>query len=240
MREYKSDVSIGPTWSLSSARGNAARSVSDAPRVTTTRWLLRILFAAAASFVFWRVQNPNTSLIIFFVYFVGLFVDEFTTSAVRRRPKAKASGRAEFVYGGSSSYKSYDFSDGDQQSGRFADFFSTLVAFMALCVMADSFFFTTWFQVPSTSSTSGVALLPIVKIIASLLCILVVFVGPLVPPLFFWQAMSEWLENKRYNPQPSIIPGLFAGFPTVLVVGLCYCHFLVGHAFYSAIGLSAS
>ncbi|HEX3783935.1 MAG TPA: hypothetical protein VHX38_30095 [Pseudonocardiaceae bacterium] len=110
--------------------------------MTTTRWLLRILFAAAASFAFWRVQNPNTSLIIFFVYFVGLFVDEFTTRAVRRRPKAKAGERAELVYKGSSSDKSYDFNSDEQKSRGFADFFSTLVAFMALCVMADAFFFT--------------------------------------------------------------------------------------------------
>ena len=190
--------------------------------------------------MFWKVQNPNTSLIVFFVYFVGLFVDEFTTSAVRRQPKSKAGRWRSSPTGGSSSHKGYHFNGGDQQPRGFADFFSTLVAFIALCVMADAFFFTTWFQVPSTSSTSGVTLLPIIKIIASLLCILVVFAGPLVPPLFFWQAMSEWLESKRHNPQPSIVPGFIAGFPTVLVVGLCYCHFFVGRAFYSAIGLSAS
>lgn len=129
-----------------------------------------------------------------------------------------------------------------------SDFVSVLVVFVPLSIMADSFFFTNWLDLPPTPAGPGElgpsAIAVPVKFLVSVLALGVAFLGPVAVSVFLYIGLTSWIEkragDKRRaagNPDAPVQgTGCFALVAAVVVWLLGYGHWLLSYAFYDAIG----
>jgi hypothetical protein len=188
----------------------------------------RITFAFVAFYVCWKFRNTPIGQSSFVVATAGLFIDEWFMSQVRQRtPRRRKAGPGDAHHRELSAVGSKPSNDGDVVT--------VLVTTSVVAVMADSFFFTTWLDLPDVSGSSGVgALAALVKVIASLLALTVALIAPMAVGLLVYVGCSDWIDSR--SGSQSSPGGCIAILPAVIVWLACYGHFYVAYLFYDSIG----
>ncbi|MFJ4821631.1 hypothetical protein [Streptomyces sp. NPDC088801] len=195
------------------------------------RNIVRIGFVLASFFIFWTFKNTTFGQSSFVVAVVALIVEQWVTSQLTQRSPSRQAARVGAADSGEPSAST-------QKSGGVGEVLTILMAFLAVSVMADAFFFTTWLDLPKTAdSASGMAAVAVaIKIIASVLAIGVAFISPAVVGFGAWGECAEWLD-ARSNAQGGGIGGCVSIVPGVIVGAACYGHFYVAYLFYESLGV---
>ncbi|WTW97302.1 hypothetical protein OG216_29885 [Streptomycetaceae bacterium NBC_01309] len=198
---------------------------------------IRIAFAVLALYLFWKFQNTSIGQGSFIVAAVGLFVDEWFMSQVRGGRTAGTAahpgpaGRVQRP-AGSAGYAdpwgSAPSGRGPTEVGTVATIFVTS---LILAIMADSFFYTTWLELPEDAESSGGGgLMTVIKIIASLLALAVAFLAPIFVGVFVYIEIADSLGSRAFG-------GCAALLAAVVVVAVSYAHFGVAYLFYEELGV---
>jgi hypothetical protein len=172
----------------------------------------------------------------FIVSAVGVFVDDWFMKQVRgRMQRNRGTGGRRPATARPSGYGE-GLADDDARLFGLGDFITVLVISVLLAVMADSFFFTPWLDLPPASGSSGASPLAVaVKITASVLALAVAVLAPVVLAVFAYLTCSEWLASRSRNPQRT--GGCVALFPASLVAVAGYGHFYVAYLIYQSLGV---
>jgi hypothetical protein len=119
----------------------------------------------------------------------------------------------------------------EDRTGGLSDFLSLLVPVVVLMVMADSFFFTDWLDVPPTSGTTS-SLVGFLKIVVSLAALAVALGGPVFLGVLAFVGFNDWIDDPTRPPRSGCL-----GVPAaaaVLVLG--YAHFYLAYLVYESLG----
>lgn len=209
---------------------------------------VKVVIAGLALFLFQRFEANIAKQLTFACSIVVILVETWFTDNVKRLAgKGERGGRPA----SRSSAPGWDWQPSPSlppDRHGLGDAVSVLAAFIPLAVMADSFFFTTWLDLPPAAGPGGPGpgFIPVVvKFVASLLALGIAFVGPVVIGVFGYLGLLSWLERRIADrkaaagklDEPVTGVGCLALLPAVLVGLLAYGHFFLGHAFYDALGV---
>ncbi|WP_329134587.1 hypothetical protein [Streptomyces sp. NBC_00670] len=193
------------------------------------RNLFRLLFVGAVFFVYWKFENTTFAQGSFVVAVAGLLVEHWVTEQfLRRTPRRRQAvppvpgGRPEAGRGAGT-------------PGVVGDTVTAVLVALALAVMADAFFFTTWLELPDASGASGSeGLAAAIKGVASVLALVVAFLAPVVVGVFVYICCTELLDSRSTEQGTS--GGCVSLLPAAAAVFVFYGHFYVAYRFYESIG----
>ncbi|MDG4780761.1 hypothetical protein O7614_14035 [Micromonospora sp. WMMD961] len=205
-----------------------------------------MVIGGVALFLFQYFEEKVAKQLTFALYILTLFVETWFTDNAKKIKAGRGSGGspASPVSVPGQTWPSSLPSD----RSTFGDFLSVLAIFIPSAIMADSFFFTDWLDLPATSPGPGEldlgAIAVVVKIVASVLALGIAFLGPVVVSVFSYIGLTSWMEERtadrrRAAGEPAtqaVGAGCLALVPAAVVLLLGYGHFLLSYAFYEAIG----
>ena len=193
---------------------------------------IKVLFALACFYVFWKFRNTTLGQSSFIVSVIGLFIDDWFLNHLRGGVAHRTSGPQRHA-----DAPQPHTSDGGRPPGGVGDYPAVVVTSVLSAVMADSLFFTTWLDLPpATGSAGNSGLAVVVKVVASVLAIAVVVLAPVVLAAFTYLTCAERLADRSGSPYRN--GGCLALFPAALLGIAAYGHFYLAYDFTSSLGCS--
>ncbi|MEU0118640.1 hypothetical protein ABZ137_34390 [Streptomyces bobili] len=192
---------------------------------------IKVLFALACFYIFWKFRNTTLGQSSFIVSVIGLFIDDWFLNHLRGGVAHRASGPQR-----DADAPQPHTSDGGRPPGGVGDYPVVVVTSVLSAVMADSFFFTTWLDLPPATGSAGTSgLAVVVKVVASVLAIAVAVLAPVVLAAFTYLTCAEWLADRSGSPYRN--GGCLALFPAALLGIAAYGHFYLAYDFYQLLGV---
>ncbi|MEV4708804.1 hypothetical protein [Actinoplanes sp. NPDC049316] len=210
------------------------------------RNFLKVVVGGIALFLFQYFEGNVAKQLTFVFYIIVLFVETWFTDNAKKLKASPGRGSRSTFPAPAPAQLSTVSAPVERQA--FGDFITIAAVFIPLAIMADSFFFTTWLDLPGTSAGPDQfdvgAVAVVVKIVASILALAIAFLGPIVVAVFLYVELTSWMQErsaarKRAAGKLDTEPGgsgCFAFLPAAAVCVLCFGHFFLSYAFYDALG----
>ncbi|MEV6523128.1 hypothetical protein AB0M43_14355 [Longispora sp. NPDC051575] len=188
-----------------------------------------------ALYLFFLFKNSMLAPASFLAYGLGVVIESWVTNFATAQPPPTPASRSAAAnpMAHQSAYQPAAAVRERDAGGAL----SMNISIVVLMVMADSFFLTTWLTM--TDEDSGFAAL--IKIVASLLCLALAFLGPIAIGVFSYIALDERFSARLApNSQYAEGAGCLAGVSAAALTVVCYGHFLLAALLYSAFGATNS
>ncbi|WP_329415021.1 hypothetical protein OG802_28570 [Streptomyces sp. NBC_00704] len=192
---------------------------------------IKVLFALACFYVFWKFRNTTLGQSSFIVSVIGLFIDDWFMNRLRDGVPRRTSVPQRHEDAAPQPHTG----DGGRPPGGVGDYLAVVVTAVLSAVMADSFFLTTWLDLPPATGSAGAGGPAVaVKVVASLLAMAVAVAAPVVLAAVTYLTCAEWLADRSGSPHRN--GGCLALFPAALLGVAAYGHFYLAYEFYQFLG----